>query len=66
MINNCNDKYYIYFTKNTYSTEFKQKCYIKGISVYYIDINWILKQGEKCPKKLEYVKITDINSNDLL
>lgn len=69
----CNKRYYIDLTPKIYSSEFKKECDDCGIGIYYVDINWILKQKTKViwvsrlkkePVKIDCVKITDIYSEE--
>jgi hypothetical protein len=66
-------RYYIDVTQKFYSSEFKKECDGSGIGLYYVDMNWILKQKTKPiwlinlliePVKIDCVKITDIYSEE--
>ena len=59
ILDKCNDRFYIDLTQKKYPIGFNQKLDDYGIGLYYIDINWILKQIS-IPTKIECVKIRDI------
>lgn len=51
-----NNAYFIDLTLKNYSTLLKQQFYQRCVSVYYIDINWILQQKTQ-PEQIEQCKI---------
>lgn len=53
----CNERYYIYLIKPSFTDIQIQEYQDYGIGVYFVDINWILQQTT--PTKIKYVKITD-------
>ncbi len=58
MYDKCNERYYIYLNKPSFTDTQIQEYLDHGIGIYFVDIDWILRQKTK-PAKIECVKICD-------
>jgi hypothetical protein len=58
MYDKCNERYYIYLNKPSFTPIQIQEYSDSGIGIYFVDVDWILKQ-EHTPIKLKYILIFD-------
>ena len=63
MYDKCNERYYIYLNKPSFTDTQIQEYLDYGIGIYFVDIDWILQQ-KTTPTKIECVKITDPYNNE--